>query len=194
MAGAGITLTAESVGWEELRSAIARARDLTMRPRQMMAEMGQKGVQQTKRRFQTGTAPDGSPWAPKLPLFVQLEGGHSKPLMDSGKLMTTITHQEPDDSTTQYGSALPYAARMHWGGKGSRPAPFFVQVTKGQDWREGKLVLKQTEGARMVFMNIDVRPRPFLGLSADDRAAMLAVVEAYLSKWFLAPLRGKGGN
>ena len=133
-----------------------------------MAAMGQRGVQQTKRRFQTTTAPDGSRWAPKLPLFVQLEGGKSQPLTYTGGLLRSIVHQEPDDYTTQYGSPLPYAARHQFGGKGSKPAPFFVQVAEGQDWREGRLTLKQSEGVRTVFMNIDIRPRPYLGLNEDD--------------------------
>ena len=192
MAGAGVVLTAEAQGFPELQAAIRNAVNQTMRPRGLMKAIGQRVMQQTKRRFQTTTAPDGTSWAPKLPLFIALEGGKSKPLTFTGGLLRSIVHQEPDDQTTQIGSPLPYAARHQFGGKGSKPAPFFIQVDEGQSWREGKLVLEQSAGARTIFMNIDIIPRPYLGLSEADAQAVLQSVEDYLAKWFLSPLRGKG--
>lgn len=194
MAGAGVVLNAETVGWPELQAAIVNARNLTMRPLGLMQAIGMTVQGTTKARFQTHTAPDGTPWAPKMPLFIQLEGGRAEPLHFTGNLLRSIVHQEPDDSTTQIGSALRYAARHQFGGKGSKPAPFFVQVAEGQDWREGLLKENEAPGRRMILMNIDIRPRPYLGLSDDDRVSILATVEEYLSKNFLAPPRGKGGN
>jgi len=182
---AQIALQVQAQGFQEIGEAIRRLVANLQSPKGLMSAIGKMVVSQTKRRFQAHSDPEGKAWPPKLPIFAAWEGGKNIPLTYTGALMQSIVHREPDDLTTEIGSPLPYAARHQFGGPGSKPAPFWILPEPGaadKGLPAGKLVLRQTPGARLIFMNINIRPRPFLGLGDRDMPAILEVVQAYLAK------------
>ncbi|MEW6416167.1 MAG: phage virion morphogenesis protein [Pseudomonadota bacterium] len=155
-----------------------RAGDLSPALRQI----GEDLADSTQRRFATGTAPDGSRWAPNSPttllrylaskdrpkgVFGKRDGKLTargigvalgkKPLVDSGNLASTINYQVVDGGRTLLvGSPQKYAAVQQFGAK------------------KGSLGKRAPWG--------DIPARPFLGISADDRRSILDVLQAYLLK------------
>lgn len=75
----------------------------------------------TKRRFASGTDPDGNPWKP---VVKRARGsGTAQPLRDAGILMASATANGPNSierrnsTTLEIGTALPYAAIHQFGGE-----------------------------------------------------------------------------
>lgn len=147
-----------------------------------LKQIGEDMVDSTRRRFATGTAPDGSRWAPNSQttllrylgskdrpkgVFGKRDGKLTakgvgvalgkKPLVDSGNLASTINYRVVDGGRTLLvGSPQKYAAVQQFGAdKGS--------LGKGAPWG-------------------NIPARPFLGISADDRADILDVLQRYLAK------------
>ena len=138
------------------------------------AEIGEDLVDSTQRRFATGTAPDGTPWAPNSPAtfaswlskrtgITRKDGrlnargaalaASKRPLIgDSLALSTQIFYQvEPDGLTV--GSSRIYAAMMHFG------------------------------GTRAEYPHLwgDIPARPFLGISDADRVGIVEVLNRHLA-------------
>ncbi len=107
---------------------------------------------ETKRRFATSTAPDGTPWAPLV-----LRRG--KPLYDTGKLALSVT---AGATKTMTGHGLTYGtnneiAHVHQDGMTIRPKKgrFLMVPLPG---KKGK------KSGRFLFLKQAVIPaRPFLG-------------------------------
>jgi len=169
---------------EALRRLHARLED--MRP--ALLEIGEDLTESTKRRFETGTGPDGQRWASNTQATLEaylnqisgvyevktgkrtgdkkgwyLKDGRAgakaanalagkKPLIGESKALSTTIHYQVHGNTLAVGSSLPYAAMQQFGG------------SKGE------------------FPHLwgDIPARPFLGVSAEDRAAMLATLRHYL--------------
>lgn len=132
----------------------------------VMQNIGEYLVDSTKERFQTGTAPDGSRWAPKSPVTMARYGARRsnrvdpRPLIRTGDLRNFITMEAGSDSVS-VGSNLIYAAVMQFGaaqgafGRTSRNAPI--------PW-----------GA--------IPARPFLGLSPEDERALDAIIGEWIER------------
>ncbi len=135
-----------------------------------MLSIGELLTESTKQRFTTGTAPDGSRWAPNAPATVlgalaKISGAYSKrtgkltkkgsivaagkrPLVDSGLLQDTIGYQLID------------------GGNG-------VEVGTNRfagEWEGGAAV--HQFGSR----DGKIPDRPFLGISPDDESDILDIL------------------
>lgn len=136
--------------------------------------LGELLTESTKRRFETGTGPDGRRWALNSPVtlaamlarrkgaFRKGDGKLSakgaglvmskKPLIGESKaLSTTITYQVAPDSVT-IGSPMQYAAMQHFGGS-------------------------KAEFPRLWG---DIPARPFVGVSAQDRGDILEILQNHL--------------
>lgn len=107
-------------------------------PEQALKPIGEQIVERIKQRFQTSTAPDGTPWQPNAPSTLQAianglgksyrtKGGglnargslkmtSKKPLIDTGELATNIHAKVVGDSLTITESPI-YAAIHQFGGK-----------------------------------------------------------------------------
>lgn len=146
-----------------------------------LKQIGEGLVDSTRRRFVTGTAPDGSRWAPNSQTTLLRYLGSKdrprglfdkrgrltkkgvgvalgkKPLIDSGNLASTINYRVVDGGRTLLvGSPQKYAAVQQFGAKRG-------SLGGGAPWG-------------------DIPARPFLGISASDRAEILEVLQRYLSK------------
>lgn len=178
---AGVTLAITLDGDAALK-ALASIGDRARNTRGMFELIGAALVTSTQHRFETGTAPDGSPWPPSL--RARAQGG--KTLLETGRLMRSVTYQA-SDSGVEVGSNVVYAAIHQLGGEikqGARKA----SVTFKRSKRTGELLpgfrkaSKDTEtrevsiGAR----TINMPARPFLGLDEDDNRAIVTIVDDWI--------------
>lgn len=139
----------------------ARLADLTP----VMQDLGEYLVDSTKRRFASGTAPDGSPWAPNSLTTLARYGGLYKnakkaqagkrPLIGETRRLSTEILALATASSVTVGSPLVYAGVQQFG------------------------AAKASLGPRSPWG--DVPARPYLGLSATDRGNVLAIVREYLA-------------
>lgn len=113
----------------------------------------------TDDRFRQQIGPDGTPWVPLAATTLARKKG-PRILRESGTLQDTLRHQVSGDELS-FGTDRPYGAVHQFGqprggsGKTRRGAPI--------PWG-------------------DIPARPYLGLSTDDEAEILAIVADYLNE------------
>jgi phage virion morphogenesis protein len=151
---------------DEITPALERTAAALENPLPLMQDLGEYFVDSTTKRFPTGTAPDGSVWAPKSPVTIAAQGGRrtnrldTRPLFGpSGVLSSTINYEAFSDRV-EWGSPMVYAA------------------------------MQQLGGTKSAFPNLwgDIPARPFLGLSAEDEPNVLDIIGEYVSQAVGEPL------
>ncbi len=165
----------------EVQAALGRVIAAGKDPRPLLKGIGETLTASSKRRFVTSTAPDGSRWAPNTQAtylgFLNARKGSfgkkgkisakgaaraiaKKPLIgETRSLSTTINWQMLGRDAVAVGSPMIYASTQQFGAK------------KGQFGRTKR-------GAPIPWGEIP--PRPFLGVSAQDRADILELAADYL--------------
>lgn len=148
-----ITLDARTV-LDALQQLRARATDLSP----ALIEIGERLASTTKVRFDSGTAPDGTPWRQNSAVTLrryELAGkSGKKPLVGATRnLGTGISWQLRGKDAVEIGSAEPYAAMQQFG------------------------------GTRSAWPHLwgDIPARPYLGLSDDDERDILDIIRGYLA-------------
>lgn len=162
----------------EAKAQFARLREAVSDLRPLMQALGEHLAETTKQRFETSTDPDGKPWAPNAPATYErylgkYKGGFGKdgrlnragaeramgkkPLVgETRALSTTISYRAGSDFV-EIGSPMLYAAVQQLGAK-----------------------KHSFSGGRTPWA--DIPARPFIGLSAADRAWMLDQVARTLDR------------
>lgn len=132
----------------------------------VMNDLGELLTTSTKERFPTGTAPDGSKWAPKSQTTLNRYGAKKsnrvdvRPLFGPTGLLSQQIFSEASATEVSWGSNLIYSAVMQFGaGKGAFGS--------------------MANGAPIPWGNIPARP--FIGVSAKDEANIIATLEDWLS-------------
>ena len=157
MTGVRIEISGAEPALAFLGEAAAKAAN----PRGLYAQIGAALVASTQNRFLAGQAPDGSPWPASIRALA--EGG--KTLIDTGRLMGSITYEASDDGVA-VGTNVQHAA-THQFGETIRP----VSATR--------LVFQI--GDRTIFATkVTIPARPFLGLDEDDKRDIPIIVEDWL--------------
>jgi phage virion morphogenesis protein len=133
-----------------LQRLVATGADLTP----VYYDIGEYLVTSTKDRFAAGVAPDGTPWAPLSPVTVARKG-HGKPLIGESRRLGTEIHYLVLGDGVEVGSSLEYAGTQQLGAKA-----------------------KSFTGGKSPWG--DIPARPFLGLSEDDQAAVLDILQEHL--------------
>lgn len=147
-----------SAAEEQLGRLLERTGDLTP----LMETLGEVLVQGTRRRFESGVAPDGTPWAPSI--RVQKEGG--KTLMLERRLRNSV-QSLASATQVEVGSDLIYAG-VHQLGATIRPV------------NAKALRFELPGGLGVVSVSQVVIPaRPYLGISANDEASIEHTVTLY---------------
>lgn len=119
--------------------------------RPALLAIGEELVISTKNRFETGTAPDGTRWAPNKPSTLKRKKG-SKPLIGKTHLLSQQISYAVDGNGLRIGSPMEYAAMQQFGGQKSK----FPHL-----WG-------------------DIPARPFLGISNSDEQMIVSTVNDYL--------------
>ena len=172
MTGAAVEIRADD---SELLAGLRRLRrwldDQGLRD--ALDEIGAGLETTTVRRFETGLAPDRTPWKPSG--RARRDGGRT--LADTGRLRDSITRVVGDD-VLQVGTNVKYGGIHQFGGK-TKPHEIRPRRKKALAWPGARHPVKSVKhpGSR-------VPARPYLGVSPADRRAIAAIVNARLrSLW-----------
>lgn len=128
----------------------------------LMTDFGNALETATSLRFEDEQAPDGSAWTKSA--RAKEDGG--KTLTDSSQLKSSVTHEATANSVT-VGTNKIYAGVHQFGG-----------TIKAKTDKGLRFFLPGDLGFRRV-MQVEMPARPFLGLSSDDEAELLALAEDY---------------
>lgn len=147
----------------QARRAIERVISLSQDVTPLMRTIGESMVTSTKRRFETGTGPDGKAWKPSYRARTSKKGP-GKTLVKSGRLLRSITFHASKDSVV-IGPNVVYARIHQLGGK-IKP-----KNKKGLSFRIGKETV--TVGS------VTMPARPYLGINDQDRSIIKRRVVNY---------------
>lgn len=147
-------------------SALAAARSRAMDLRPALRAMGQAGVTQTRRRFITKRAPDGSSWKPTRKI-----GGTT--MIDQGLLLRSLSARPPTQDAIEWGSNRVYAAQRQFGGT--------IRAKNG-----GYLRFRASGGGWVFKREVTQPGRAYLGLNREDEAQMEAILLRHVGE----PLTG----
>lgn len=131
-----------------------------------MDEIGTFIMVTTKRRFEEGTAPDGSPWAPNSPVTLARKKDPRPLIGESGQLGTQISF-DAGQREVEIGSLMIYGRVQQLGAAQGAFGAFIGKDKRGRDH----------------FHHIpwgDIPARPFIGLSDEDETGILDIVTEWL--------------
>lgn len=185
MAGANIIIDYKNRPALEVLQAAA---DALGSPAPLLRDMGEYLLHSTKDRFNTQTAPDGTPWAPLSPRYARRKKYNANKILTlRGYLGRLLTYQV-GESELQLGSNLPYAARQHFGGEfdvAARAAHVYFRQGKNGDI--GRLFVKKNKSNFAQAVTIGAHKvitpgRPFLGVSPADEQELLDIAQDHLDR------------
>lgn len=162
-------ITVEFEGGEELRAALGEVSRALTDASPLYASLAELLLVQARERFQTQTAPDGTPWAAKTAATIEryMRGGWTnpdrRPLFGESKALSTTLNTDYGPDFAPIGSPMEYAATMQYGA---------LQRAFGTTSRGGPIPWG------------DIPARPFLGVSSENEADITASVYAYLADAF----------
>lgn len=144
----------------QVRAVLNRLAKRGRNPRPALLEIGEELRDSTLKRFAASTGPDGSRWAPNQPsTLARWRGGAKKPLIGEGKALSTQISYRVAADAVYIGSPMKYAATQQFGAK---------KGALGTSRRGGPLPWG------------DIPARPFLGISAEDRKTIEAIIAAHM--------------
>lgn len=158
-------------GIDELLGGITGARERLADRRPALRAMGRMGVAQTKRRFQTKRAPDGSSWPPNR--------AKTELMIKSGLLVRSITDSPPDETGVAWGSNRVYAAIHQAGFDGPVQVSAHSRVVRSLFGRKVS-PFRQNVGAHT--RNMKVPARPYLGVNDADAAEHGEILVRYVAE------------
>jgi len=140
-----------------------------------LTAIGRYGKSSTQLRFRTQTAPDGTRWPPSR--RVQEDGGQT--LRDTSRLRNSIQWRV-DPTGVSWGTNVVYAGVHQDGYQGSQRVGAHQRVIRIAFGR--RLNSPVTVRVRPFSRNMRIVARPFLGISNDDRRAILAILSDDLER------------
>lgn len=145
----------------KIRDAMTSLSDMTP----VFAEIGEYLVRATKQRFQQGVDPEGKAWAPKSPATMERYrrmgyGNRTKPLIGPSGMLSTQVLTFPTRDGVTIGSNMKYAAVMQFGA---------AKGAFGNDASKRAIPWGR------------IPARAWLGISRDDEAAIIDIVDEHLA-------------
>lgn len=150
-------------------AALRRLAGVFTDPAAIAAGIAELGENATRDRFRTETAPDGSRWKPSL--RVQVSGGRT--LTKDGHLAGSLSSQSGADFA-EWGVNRIYAAIHQFGGT--------IRARNA-----GALRFQLAHGGFATVKAVKMPARPFLGVSPDDAADIVALIQRRLQGALHAP-------
>lgn len=133
--------------------------------REALDEIGAAWEASTHARFDSGVAPDGTPWKPSLRALQR--GG--KTLVGMPRLMGSNTHQV-DGNTVEVGTNVEYAAAHQFG------------VTIKPKSPGGRLRFKLPNGQWAFLKSVTLPARPFLGVGDTDYVTFGEILRDHIAR------------
>ncbi len=162
------------------------------RPEGFYRNVGEHMLRSTRRNFEQEQAPDGRQWAPLRPSTVRKRGAKGPILTLKGDLRGSVSYAATPEGVT-IGTGAIYAAIHQLGGRIEREGAIrevrFRVDRRGERLRDGRGLLRfagrrQRAASELAVVRpyaIDIPARPFLGVSADDERAILAIAARWLA-------------
>lgn len=147
-----------------LLAALLRLAGAMADPAPIMADVAALGKSTTRLRFRTQTGPDGKPWQPSL--RAQITGGRT--LTQDRHLLESISSRSGRD-WAEWGANRIYAAIHQFGG-----------VIRARNAKALRFAL--AGGGFATVQSVKIPARPFLGLSTDDVADIVHLIETRLAE------------
>jgi phage virion morphogenesis protein len=121
--------------------------------RPALQDLGEYFIESTKGRFASKTAPDGSTWKGNSDQTIARKGNDDALIGESRRLSNEI-HYRATDTSLEWGSSLVYAG------------------------------MQQNGGLKSAYPHLwgDIPARPFLGLSSEDEAGALEILQEHLAE------------
>ncbi|MEL7113988.1 MAG: phage virion morphogenesis protein [Pseudomonadota bacterium] len=160
-----------TISQDEIETGLARLGQEFDDMTELMQDLGEVLQDATQERFTQGTAPDGTPWAPKSQATIdgyrrgEGRGRNApvdfRPLFGPSKRLSSEIHYVASPQSVEVGSSLIYSAVQQLGAsKGA-----FGTASNGSQIPWG-----------------DIPARPFLGISDEDETGLRAAVEEWLMR------------
>lgn len=156
MSGVSITIDDSQVE-DVLAKLLAAAGDLSP----VLKNIGEYEAQSTKNRIVKGISPDGSAFAPLNPLYAKVEKKGPGILRGATGRLAEIVYQVGGD-TVAIGNDIVYGAIHQFGG-----------VIKAKN---APALIFSLGGRKVQVKSVSIPARPYLGLSTEDQAEILAIV------------------
>lgn len=149
---------------DTLRPALAEAEQALSDLTPLLQDIGELMVERTKGNFKTGTAPDGTAWAPRSQATLDAYAARGDtpkggPLVGVTRALSTTIAYEVAPGHVDWGSNMIYAAVMQFGAAQGQ----FGTTSRGASIPWG-----------------DIPARPFVGIGPEDENAILDTIEDYL--------------
>lgn len=157
MTGVTLSLTFEEHG---IAGGLANIAAMGRNPEPVLEKVGLYGENSTRERFDTNVGPDGVPWKKSLHSVIT---GQPTLVGETLQLRDEI-HYSVEDGGVEWGSSLEYAAIHQFGG--------VIQAKSGKG-----LSFMLASGDHVVVQSVTMPARPYLGLSAEDDAEILSIVQ-----------------
>lgn len=187
---------------QEVASAIKKAASELQDLRPMQRQIGELLVDSTRQRFATSTAPDGSRWLANARTTIErfldrksyygktgklnAKGAQAavgkKPLIGHSRSLSTQIRYQVESGVLVIGSSMEYARVQQEGAKQGEFGR--VIATNLSRWRKfDEKDFRRYSGTKKGHPVPwgDIPARPFLGISNEDREAILDVIERRLS-------------
>ena len=187
----------------QVRDAMRRALGELQNPEPMQREVGELLVDSTQQRFATSTAPDGSRWLANarstIEAFLNKDGYYNKagqlnakgsqaamgkrPLIGASRSLSSQIYYQIESGALVVGSSMKYARVQQ---EGARQGEFGrVIATSLKRWRafdekDFRRYAGTKKGHPVPWG--DIPARPFLGISEQDRAAIVDVIARRLAE------------
>jgi phage virion morphogenesis protein len=166
-----ITITVDDAQVRAMFARLSGLRDLTP----LMRDLGETLTESTQKRFETGTAPDGSKWK------ALADGSGRTPLRKSGTMRDRIT---PHAAAT-FVEILASARQARWHQEGTKPYVIQAKPGKALYWPGMRTRIRKKDGKEVPGFVTKVNhpglpARPFMGVSAKDAQDITALGEAFL--------------
>ncbi len=145
-------------GDDLLNRAIGRLTD-PAKKKDLLDQIGARGVSQTQQRFLDQKGPDGQPWKKSLRAIEQ----SGETLRHKNRLFSSFTFVATS-SAVEWGTNVIYAGIHHFGG-----------VIKPKSKKA--LAFRGANGRLNIVKQVTMPARPFLGLTDADRADIGEIVE-----------------
>ena len=130
-----------------------------------LRNIGEYLAQSTKDRIAREESPDGKPFAPLNPLYKETKKGPGI-LRGESRDLSAIVWQLAGDDTVEVGNNIIYGAIHQFGG-----------VIKAKN---APALIFSMGGETFAVKSVTIPARPYLGLSQEDEAEVLAIVADHL--------------
>ena len=132
MAGASQPITLEIENTAEVKAAFLKLQRALQDLTPVFQDIGEAMLNVTRERFNTQTAPDGTPWKPLSPAYALVKKQNVAQILTLyGRLRGTLTYQA-GPKEVRIGTPLVYGA-THQFGRGAIPARPFLGLSQSDE-------------------------------------------------------------